>query len=126
MKICIPVETDNGMDSAVCGHFGSAPMFLIVDVETLEFKTINNAGQVHQHGMCNPVGAIGDEKVDAVVVGGIGMGALQKLSAAGYGVFQAISPNVQGIVDAYKDGTLPRFSPQSVCGGHGNGQGCGH
>jgi len=34
MKLCIPISEDRGLDSPICGHFGSAPAFLLVDTET--------------------------------------------------------------------------------------------
>jgi len=33
MKVCFPVQKDNGIDSTVYGHFGSAPAFVIVDTD---------------------------------------------------------------------------------------------
>ena len=29
MKICVPVEVNNGLESRPFGHFGSAPMFVV-------------------------------------------------------------------------------------------------
>lgn len=33
MKVCFAVQRDDGMDSSVYGHFGSAPAFVVVDTE---------------------------------------------------------------------------------------------
>ena len=43
MKVCFPVENDNGMDSMVYAHFGSAPLFILYDSETNELEVINNS-----------------------------------------------------------------------------------
>jgi predicted Fe-Mo cluster-binding NifX family protein len=59
MKLCFPVEKDEGMESVVFGHFGSAPMFIIVDSEHGDIKAVNNADVQHEHGMCHPLKAIG-------------------------------------------------------------------
>jgi predicted Fe-Mo cluster-binding NifX family protein len=118
MNICIPVENELGLDSTVCAHFGSAPFFLMVDTETLECKSLPNNDQHHAHGMCHPVAALGGEQVDGIVVGGIGMGALNKLNAAGYQVFQSQYSTAKETVEAYKNGKLPGFSTRNVCGGH--------
>ena len=32
MKICVPVEVNNGFESRPFGHFGSAPMFVVYDL----------------------------------------------------------------------------------------------
>jgi ArsR family transcriptional regulator len=42
MKICFPVQKDDGMNSALYDQFGSAPMFIIVDVETKSLTAIKN------------------------------------------------------------------------------------
>ena len=41
MKICIPVNENNGVDSSVSAHFGSAPFFMIVDSDTGSALTSN-------------------------------------------------------------------------------------
>ncbi|WP_022847449.1 MULTISPECIES: NifB/NifX family molybdenum-iron cluster-binding protein [unclassified Desulfurobacterium] len=33
MRIAVPVNEDNGLDSTICEHFGHAPYFAIIDVE---------------------------------------------------------------------------------------------
>ncbi len=124
MNICIPVETDQGIKSEVYDHFGSAPGFLIVDVDTLECRLVSNNNIHHAHGMCQPAAAIAGEKVDGVVVGGIGRGALMKLSLAGYKIFHSQFATVKETVDAFKTGKLPEFSIQNACGGHNHGGGC--
>ncbi len=39
MKICFPVNSENGLDSIVFNHFGSAPFFIIFDTELKSFKS---------------------------------------------------------------------------------------
>ena len=59
--------------------------------------------------------------VDALVVGGIGRGALNKLAAAGVQVFMAAAPTVGETVAAYKAGTLAAVDPEHACAHHGHG-----
>jgi predicted Fe-Mo cluster-binding NifX family protein len=118
MQICIPVIEDRGLDSRVSGHFGSAPAFMIVDTESLVCRTIGNNNQHHAHGMCQPLAALAGEAVDGIVVGGIGMGALMKLQAAGITVFRAEHPTVAEAVSAYKDGSLQPVGHEGACAGH--------
>lgn len=126
MKICFPVEENVGLDSKVFGHFGSAPLFVIVDSETSEITAINNSDKVHQHGACNPVAGLGGHPVDAIVVGGIGGGALHKLNSAGIRAFQAQQGTISHNLDLFKAGTLPEYMPGHTCGGHGHSHGCSH
>lgn len=126
MKICFPTETLQGLDSVVYGHFGSAPGFVIVETETMSVEEIKNGDQHHAHGMCQPLLALGGNKVDGVVVGGIGMGALMKLNAQGVRVYRALQGTVRQNVDMIQVGKLPQFSAEHTCGGHANGGGCAH
>ncbi len=125
MKICIPVEGNNGIDSRVCAHFGSAPFFMIVDTDTAESDSIVNNGAHHAHGMCQPLTLLEGRDIDGVVVGGIGRGALFKLQAGNIGVYMAEHATVRETVEAYNAGTLKRVGPADVCAGHGHGQGAG-
>jgi len=126
MKVCFPVQENQGLASQVFNHFGSAPEFVIVDLATSECQSIANSDQIHQHGACNPVAGLGGHQVDAIVVGGIGGGALHKLNLAGIRAFQAHGESISENIDLMKLGTLREYLPGHSCGGHGHGHGCSH
>lgn len=128
MNICIPVEADQGFESPVCGHFGSAPLFMIVDTDTEACRVIVNGSQHHAHGMCMPLQSLQGEQIDGVVVGGIGMGALNKLTTAGIEVYVSQQATVGEAVAAFKAGTLEAMQPEMACAQHRHGRGhrCGH
>ncbi|MBJ6798735.1 NifB/NifX family molybdenum-iron cluster-binding protein [Geomonas propionica] len=126
MKVCFPVEQNHGLSSAVYGHFGSAPGFVVVDSVTGECTAINNGDRVHQHGACNPVAGLGGHEVDAVVVGGIGGGALYKLNAAGLRVFRAGEGTIADNLALLSANQLQEYLPGHTCGGHGHSHGCSH
>lgn len=128
MKLCFPVVQDQGLDSAVYGHFGSAPFFLIVDAATGQVTAVDNSDKVHEHGACNPARAVQDLNIDGIVVGAIGRGALMSLNRAGYRVFQAQGTLVRDNLAALQGAGLDEFAPGSVCGGHDHtsGGGCCH
>ena len=121
MKICIPVTEDLGLQSPLCNHFGSTPLFILVDTDSESLRTISNQNQDHAHGACQPLLAFANENVDGVVVGGIGMGALSKLQAANIEVFISSHPTVEKTITALKAGTLQKASPAIACGYHGHG-----
>jgi len=50
MRICVPTENENGLEAAVCAHFGSTPFFSVLDIESEEVESIQNANQHHEHG----------------------------------------------------------------------------
>lgn len=126
MRICFPAAEALGISSEVYGHFGSAPAFIIVETENNDVATINNKDQHHAHGACNPLKALNNQKVDAIVVGGIGAGALTKLNQQGMKVFQAQAQTVRENIQLLKDQKLPEFTMQHTCAGHGHGGGCVH
>jgi len=121
MNICIPITRDNGIRSPVSLHFGSAPIFMVIDTETGSCRAITNRTLHHDHGMCQPLAQLAGEKLDAIVVGGIGMGALGKLKTANICVYFAEHPTVEETVAAFKTGTLREVTPAAACAQHGNG-----
>jgi predicted Fe-Mo cluster-binding NifX family protein len=123
MNICIPVKEDKGLSSEVNPHFGSAPIFLIVDTESGAARVIPNRNEHHAHGMCQPLASLAGERIDAIVVGGIGMGALSKMQAAGLEVFLSDIASVNETISAWKSGTLRPMTPAMACGHHGQGPG---
>jgi predicted Fe-Mo cluster-binding NifX family protein len=110
----------------VYGHFGSATAFVIVDTESTDIKTINNNDQHHAHGSCSPLKALNNQSVDAVVVAGIGQGALSRLSQLGIKVFQAQATTVKENMEILKKNNLPEFTSRHSCPGHGQMHGCKH
>lgn len=126
MKICFPVEVNQGMSSQVFGHFGSAPLFVVVNTETGDVASITNSDQIHEHGACNPIAGLGGHQVDAIVVGGIGGGALSKLNRSGLRVFQAQPGTIFTNIELFKTDDLPEYMPGHTCGGHGHDHGCSH
>jgi len=125
MKICFPVQNDEGMESAVFDHFGSAPAFVVVDTDRGTVSTIRNGDQHHAHGACNPLKALDNQQIDAVVVGGIGAGALSRLNQSGIKVYRARSRTVRENMAFHQERGLSEYALQSVCGGLGHGKGHG-
>ncbi len=124
MKVCFPVERQDGLASTVFGHFGTAPAFVIVDTEREGAEAVANSDLKHDHGLCNPIMAMGGVAVNAVVVGGIGAGALRRLNAEGIRVFRAAAGTVRENLALLAAGTLPELAMHHACGGHG--ESCGH
>ena len=73
--------------------------------------------------MCNPIQALDGNKVDAIVVGGIGAGAINKLNMMGIKVFRATEDTVKNNIDLFNNKSLPEITIQNACNQHG---GCGH
>jgi predicted Fe-Mo cluster-binding NifX family protein len=123
MRICFPVETNNGLDSEVYGHFGSAPIFIVFTTETKTIETIDNQDLGHTHGMCSPLKALDGKMVDAIVVGGIGAGAINKLNEMRIKVYRAIGGTVRDNIELFENDKIAEITVEHACGGHA---GCGH
>ncbi|MBN2574135.1 MAG: NifB/NifX family molybdenum-iron cluster-binding protein [Deltaproteobacteria bacterium] len=123
MLLCVPVEADRGLASPVCAHFGSAPAFMLVDSDGGRCRAIPNNNQHGGHGMCMPLQSLEGEPIDAMVVGGIGMGALNKLSAAGIRVYRSEHATVGEVVAAFRAGSLELMQPGMACAQRGHGHG---
>ncbi|MGL6107156.1 NifB/NifX family molybdenum-iron cluster-binding protein [Romboutsia sp.] len=122
MKICVPVELNQGLDSKPFGHFGSAPMFVICDLESGEVKGIDNGDLGHEHGKCQPLKALSGIEVDAVIVGGIGQGAIMKLNQMGIKVYRAQEGSIGDNLNYLKENRLQEFPANHSC----SHDGCNH
>ncbi len=124
MKVCFPVEKDEGIESQVYNHFGSAPVFIVIDTDERDVRRVDNRDLHHVHGACNPIMALGGQRVDALVVGGIGGGALMKLNALGIKVYEAESGSVKQNLVLLRENKLQELSLDRSCRAHQGG--CGN
>lgn len=122
MKICVPVEVNKGLESKPYGHFGSAPMFVVYDLEKNEITELSNNDLHHEHGKCQPLKALQGNIVDAVIVGGIGQGAIMKLNDMGVKVYKSQGETIRENLDLYKENKLQEFPSNHTC----SHDGCGH
>lgn len=121
MRVCIPIQEDRGLESIPFNHFGSAPNFLIYDLENGDTKVIENDDAHHTHGMCHPLKAIGEENIDIILVRGIGAGALSKLHNAGINSYKAEEGTVFENISMLKQNKLIKYSLNDVCSDHNCG-----
>ena len=124
MKVGFAVQGNQGLESLVYDHFGSAPAFVIVDTKLKQISAVDNSNAEHVHGVCNPVAALGGNNIDALVVGGIGAGAIMKLNALGVKVYSAGAATVGENIALLEENRLHELSMEDSCRSH-QGQ-CGH
>ncbi len=124
MRICIPVNDVRGLDGEPYGHFGSAERFIFVDGETGESEVVDNGDRGHAHGMCQPLRGLQGKRIDAIIVGGIGARAVERLNDAGIRVYRSTKGTVRDNIEALKRGALEELTADNSCGHHGQGHGC--
>jgi len=122
-RIAIPSTNNGGLDGQRSGHFGHCDVFTLVDVKEgtiQEVTTIPN--QEHVQGGCMvPVNFLAEHKVNALIVGGIGMRPLMGFRQVGIDVYHdATRYEIRPVVQDLIAGKLPIISDDQVCGGgHG-------
>lgn len=121
MKIAVTYE--NGL---IFQHFGHTEQFKIYDIEDgkiISSEVIDTNGQ--GHGAL--AGVLGGAKVDALICGGIGMGAQMALAEAGIKLYGGVQGDADEAAQALAEGRL-EYDPDAKCNHHGHEEGheCGH
>ena len=119
-RIAIPSVDNGGLDGQRSGHFGHCDVFTLVDVEEGKIKEVSTIqNQEHVQGGCMvPVNLLGQYKVNALIVGGIGMRPLMGFKQVGIDVYHdATRPEIRPVVEDLIAGKLPIISDDQVCGG---------
>ena len=119
-RIAVPSVEKGGLNGVRSGHFGHCDVFTLIDVENGEikgFSTIQN--QAHVQGGCmTPVNLLAEHKVNALIVGGIGMRPLMGFRQVGIDVFHdADRADIRPVVEDLIAGKLPMIADDQVCGG---------
>ncbi len=119
MRIAIPYE--NG---EIFQHFGHTEQFKLYDVEegkivAEQIVSSNGSG----HGAL--AGFLKAAQADAMICGGIGMGAQTALAEAGIKLYGGVSGSADAAAQAMAEGTL-QYDPNAKCDHHGHHHGEGH
>ncbi len=123
-RIAIPSVAQGGLDGQRSGHFGHCDVFTLVDVEDGGIKEVTTVpNQSHVQGGCMvPVNLLAGHKVNALIVGGIGMRPLMGFRQVGIDVYyDAERPEIKPVVEDLISGKLPMIDDTQVCGGGGGG-----
>ena len=121
-RIAIPSVEAGGLDGQRSGHFGHCDVFTLVDVTAGEIKQVSTIpNQSHVQGGCMvPVNLLADHKVDALIVGGIGMRPLMGFKNVGIDVYYDVArQEIKPVVEDLIAGKLPLIAENQVCGGGG-------
>ena len=117
----IAVTYENG---EIFQHFGHTEQFKLYDVEdgkivAEQIVDTNGSG----HGAL--AGFLKAAQADALICGGIGMGAQNALAEAGIKLYGGVSGSADAAALALAEGKL-EFDPNARCDHHGEGHACGH
>ncbi len=119
-RIAVPSMETGGLDGRRSGHFGHCDVFTLVDVEEGQITSVTTvSNQEHVQGGCMvPVNLLAGHKVNAIIVGGIGMRPLMGFRQMGIEVYHdETRPAIRPVVDDLIAGKLPLIADNQVCGG---------
>jgi len=118
MKIAVS-STGKDLTSNVDPRFGRAETFIIVDLQSMDFKAIENVQQRHlpQGAGIQAAQAVAAEKVDAVITGNCGPKAFRLLQAAGIQVVTGAKGRIDEVIRQYRQGEFESAEKANV-GGH--------
>ena len=122
VRIAVPSDGEGGLDGLRAGHFGHCDVFTFVDVEEGKIVDVTVlANKEHVQGGCMvPVNLLAEHKVDALIVGGIGMRPLMGFRQVGIKVYhEAETREIRPVIEQMLAGQVPLISENQVCGGGG-------
>lgn len=124
VRIAVPSEGQGGLDGLRAGHFGHCDVFTLVDVEDGQIKDVSIlANKEHVQGGCMvPVQLLADNKVQRLVVGGIGMRPLMGFKQVGIDVYyDGERRDIRPVVEDMITESLSMIGDHQVCGGGNQG-----
>ena len=118
MKICIPVDQLNGLNSEISPNFRAAPALLVIDSVSQEYLGIDASS-----GACGAT----PQQLDAIVcAGGIGRGMFNGLRSRGIQVFNTDAMSVKEALAELAAGSLIEVTEVECCSGGHHEQGGAH
>lgn len=118
-KLAVTTDEKNN----VFQHFGKTEKFTIYEIngkELINKSTVENNGKGHEE----LVVFLAEQKVKVLICGGIGMGAMEGLMAAGILVIPGAAGDVDVAAASYLDGSLTEGKEPTCNHSHEEGEGC--
>ena len=117
MKVCVPTMGNGGMEESISQHFGRAPTFTLVDLDTKEVQILPNKGE-HMGGSVLPTDTLKDKGVQVMIVGNLGPRAIQNFAEQCIEVFVGATGTVKDAIDDWREGLLTKASSDNACQEH--------
>lgn len=117
MKICVPTMEKGGMDDLVSDHFGRAPTFTVIDLDTNDIQVVRNRSE-HMGGLGKPPEHIAKTGATIMICSGLGPRAIDMLQSFGIQVFVGACGTAKDAVQMWRDGKLQSASHEVACKEH--------
>jgi predicted Fe-Mo cluster-binding NifX family protein len=115
--IAIPTQGNRGMDDQVHEHFGKAPTFTLLNMETGGLTIFDNTSD-HMGGTVSPPELMSSIGADTLVVGHLGAKAADRCAELGITVLCGASGSVRDVMDQIRNGKLSSPGPGTMCSHH--------
>jgi len=106
-----------GLEDVVCDHFGRAPTFTVLDLESNEVLVVKNRSE-HMGGLGKPPEHIAKTGAKVLICSGLGPKAIDMLQSLGVQVFVGASGTVEEAVRMWRDGKLQAATHDIACKEH--------
>jgi len=112
-RIVIPVIENSGLESRLSEHFGRAPYFIVVEIdskgEIANIEAIKNTSE-HFGGFGRPPDKILQLRPTALITYGMGPRALSIFQQARVAVLRANASTVREVIEAFKRNELEELT----------------
>ena len=120
IKVAVPADSGQGLDSPLSGHFGHCQAFIVSTIEDgkiVDVKTLENQG----HTSCAaPVMLLVENGVKVLITTGMGRRPYMVTQQVGLTVVRGVGNTVGEAVENFIKGSSPAFGQESLCGGGGH------
>ncbi|TET91829.1 MAG: dinitrogenase iron-molybdenum cofactor biosynthesis protein [Methanomassiliicoccales archaeon] len=117
MKVCVPTLGDRGLLENVSPHFGRAPTFTIVDMDTDDVRVIPNISE-HMGGAGKPPEHLAEAGVETMLCSGLGPRAVNMFEEYGIEVYVGAEGTVQDTLEKWKNNQLAMATDENACKMH--------
>ena len=117
MKVCVPTMGNMGLNENVSEHFGRAPTFTIINIDTNEVKVVPNTSE-HMGGSGYPPEIMANEGVDLMLCSGLGPRAIKMFEQFGIEVYVGAYGTVKEAIQAWQAGRLQVATDANACKMH--------
>ena len=122
--IAVPSSLPGGVDAEVSPHFGHCDLYTLVHTDGQQVKNVTTLAAIpHEQGGClGAVNHLVENRVTALIAGGMGRRPLSGFNEAGIRVFlDAECKSVGEAVKAYLAKSIPEFTMNDTCQGSAQG-----
>lgn len=117
IRLAVPTEGSGGLMAQTSAHFGHCSHFTVVEIVDGEAGKLTLVENPPHQDCFGPVRVLAGQKVDAIVVKGIGMRPLSGFNSVDIAVYAGDGDTVGDQVTAFAAGQLSLLDASMTCSG---------